>query len=160
MKSVFDGSLDPDCWMDFVHQKFLFYSAIEGAATPLGLLVDLPDIQRSFKLKHDYMTMTGGQLRHRHRAVTIEYYNYVWSISQDPDKIMAHLYVWHLGDLFGGQMIKRMIPGSHESLEFEGRDKLISTIRNKLDDAIMGDEARVGFEWAIRILKQYDNTST
>jgi heme oxygenase len=60
-----------------------------------------------------------------------------------------------MGDLYGGQMIKRLIPGSHIAFEFENKDQLISTIRSKLDDS-MADEANLAFDWAIRILQEYD----
>jgi len=30
----------------------------------------------------------------------------------DPHKVMAHVYVRHMGDLSGGQMIKKKIPGA------------------------------------------------
>jgi hypothetical protein len=52
-------------------------------------------------------------------------------------------------------MIKRLIPGSHIAFEFENKDQLISTIRSKLDDS-MADEANLAFDWAIRILQEYD----
>jgi heme oxygenase len=69
---------------------------------------------------------------------------------------MAHLYVWHMGDLYGGQMIKRLIPGSHLALDFENKDQLISAFRSKLDDS-MADEANSAFDWAIKLLQEYDS---
>jgi len=88
--------------------------------------------------------------------LVIDYYNYILSINQDPNKIMAHLYVWHMGDMFGGQMIKKIVPGPHRNLEFEDANTLKTNIRAKLDDS-MGDEANVAFEWAIKIMESYNN---
>lgn len=159
MKAVFNGTLDPNAWIDFTYQKTLFYSAIEGAAGALGLLQQFPGLSRTFKLYQDYKMMSRDEGIRPYRPIVIAYYNYLLSINKDPDKIMAHLYTWHMGDLYGGQMIKRIIPGSHTALEFDNKDLLISAFREKLNDETMGAEARIAFEWSIRILKEYDNTS-
>ena len=71
------------------------------------------------------------------------------------DKILAHLYTWHMGDLFGGQMIKRVVKAPHSSLEFIDAPGLISTIRTKLSDD-MAPEVRTAFDWAIKILESYE----
>lgn len=159
MQAVFKGNLNPEVWIDFTYQKTLFYGTIEGAAGACGLLHDLPGINRAFKIYQDYCTMTLNQTRHSYRPVVEDYHNYILSISQQPNRVMAHLYAWHMGDLYGGQLIKRIIPGSHTALEFENKDLLIQNIRAKLNDDTMGQEARCAFEWSIRILKEYDNTA-
>lgn len=159
MRAVFAGNLNHEVWIDFTYQKTLFYGTIEGAAGSLGLLKDLFGIQRAFKIYQDYCAMTDNKRRHTYRPVVVDYHNYLLSINKEPDLIMAHLYAWHMGDLYGGQMIKRMIPGSHIALDFENRDLLIQNIRARLDDETMGQEARKAFEWSIRILKEYDNTA-
>jgi heme oxygenase len=91
-----------------------------------------------------------------YRDAVIDYHNYILSISKDPDKIMAHLYTWHMGDMFGGQMIKKIVPGSHRNLEFEDAATLKANIRAKLNDS-MGEEANVAFEWAIKLMDTYTN---
>lgn len=156
MKSVFDRKLPHNLWVDWTFQKTLFYGAIEGAASNLGILDDLPEIKRSFYLYLDFAEMWGNKYpRPSYRASVVEYSNYLESISHDPNKIMAHLYTWHLGDMYGGQMIKKIVPGSHRNLDFENAHALANTIRSKLNDS-MADEANVAFDWAIRIMKEYD----
>jgi hypothetical protein len=54
-------------------------------------------------------------------------------------------------------MIKKIVPGAHRNLEFEDAKTLITNIRAKLDDS-MGDEANVAFDWAIRMMRDYDNS--
>jgi hypothetical protein len=157
MKAVFAKTLPQDLWIDWTYQKWLFYGAIEGAAGANRLLGDLPDLRRAFYLAMDYAEMNGNNPRHQFRPIVIEYYNYLLSISQDPNKIMAHLYTWHMGDMFGGQMIKKIVPGAHRNLEFEDSKILITNIRAKLDDS-MGNEANVAFDWAIRMMRDYDSS--
>jgi heme oxygenase len=157
MKAVFARTLPFDLWVDWTYQKWLFYGAIEGAAGANRLLGDLPDLRRAFYLAMDYNEMNEGNPRHEFRPIVIDYYNYLLSISKDPNKIMAHLYTWHMGDMFGGQMIKKIVPGAHRNLEFEDPRTLMTNIRAKLDDS-MGDEANVAFDWAIRMMRDYDSS--
>jgi heme oxygenase len=157
MKAVFAKTLPFDLWVDWTYQKWLFYGAIEGAAGANRLLGDLPDLRRAFYLFMDYNEMNVERKKHEFRPIAIDYYKYLISIANDPNKIMAHLYTWHMGDMFGGQMIKKIVPGAHRNLEFEDAKTLITNIRAKLDDS-MGDEANVAFDWAIRMMRDYDNS--
>jgi heme oxygenase len=157
MKAVFARTLPFDLWVDWTYQKWLFYGAIEGAAGANQLLGDLPDLRRAFYLAMDYNEMNGDNPRHEFRPIVVDYYNYLLSISKDPNKIMAHLYTWHMGDMFGGQMIKKIVPGAHRNLEFEDARTLMTNIRAKLDDS-MGEEANVAFDWAIRMMRDYDSS--
>jgi heme oxygenase len=157
MKAVFAKTLPQELWIDWTYQKWLFYGAIEGAAGANRLLGDLPDIRRAFYLFMDYNEMNTDRKKHEFRPVVVNYYNYLISISNDPNKVMAHLYTWHMGDMFGGQMIKKIVPGAHRNLEFEDARTLMTNIRAKLDDS-MGDEANAAFDWAIRMMRDYDSS--
>jgi heme oxygenase len=156
MKSVFDGTLAHETWIDYTYQKTLFYNTIEYAAEANGLLQGMTDIRRISKLYKDYFDMNVNATPHDYRPVTLEYHKYLLDINTYPDRVLAHLYTWHMGDMFGGQMIKRVIPGKHSSFDFENKDQLITTLRSKINDS-MADEANTAFDWAIKILEQYDN---
>lgn len=158
MKAVFAKTLPFDLWVDWTLQKSLFYGTIEDAAGATGLLDDLPDLRRELYLTLDYNEMNeNNPPRHTYRPIVLEYDAYLLSISNDPHKIMAHLYTWHMGDMFGGQMIKKIVPGAHRNLEFADARTLMTNIRAKLDDS-MGDEANVAFDWAIRMMRDYDSS--
>lgn len=155
MKAVFAKTLPFDLWIDWTYQKMLFYHAIEGVAGASRLLGDLPDIHRAFYLYVDYTAMNLANKKYEFRPTAIEYHKYILSIGFDQNKIMPHLYTWHMGDMFGGQMIKKIVPGSHRSLEFVDVKTLMTNIRAKLNDS-MADEANLAFDWAIRMMKDYD----
>jgi heme oxygenase len=157
MKAVFAKTMPQDLWIDWTYQKWLFYGAIEGAAGANRLLGDLPDLRRAFYLFMDYNEMNTERKKHEFRPIVIDYYNYILSIANNPNKVMAHLYTWHMGDMFGGQMIKKIVPGSHRNLEFEDAATLKTNIRAKLDDS-MADEANIAFDWAIRMMREYDSS--
>lgn len=158
MRAVFDKKLPTDLWADWTYQKTLFYCAIENAASTCGLLDDLHGIQRTSLIWQDFEAMWNKDTtRPSFRSVVVDYYNYLMSIGNDPDRIMAHLYTWHMGDMFGGQMIKRIVPGSHLSLEFKDTQMLMTNIRTKLNDS-MADEANTAFWWAIQMMRDYDSS--
>ena len=158
MRAVFARTLPRELWADWTYQKTLFYGAIEGAAGANRLLNDLPDLRRAFYLYQDFDEMwPKDQPRPAYRPIVIDYYNYLLSISKDPNRVMAHLYTWHMGDMFGGQMIKKIVDAPHRNLEFSDPKTLMTNIRSKLDDS-MGDEANTAFEWAIRMMRDYDSS--
>jgi heme oxygenase len=153
MKAVFAKTLPRDHWVDFTYQKSLFYSTIEIAATQQGLMGDLEPIRRSALLAQDYEKMDGSA--REFKPAVLEYHNYIQTLT-DPIRIMAHLYTWHMGDLFGGQMIKKLVDGPHSSLDFLDPPVLIAVMRSKLSDD-MAEEANIAFDWAIQILNEYDH---
>lgn len=158
MKAVFAKTLPFNLWVDWTYQKSLFYSTIESCAGANGLLDDLPDIRRNFYLYLDFKEMWNSNMPYpSYKKTVINYHDYLLSVSNDKNKIMAHLYTWHMGDMFGGQMIKKIVPGSHRNLEFSDTKTLINNIRQKLNDN-MADEANNAFDWAISMMREYDTS--
>lgn len=155
MRAVFKSTLPPELWTDFTGKKCFVYDAIETVARDAGLLAGLAGIERADLLMADYAEMTHSALLLD--PVTNEYVNYIINLQKDPARIMAHLYTWHMGDLFGGQMIKRMIPAPHRALDFENPAELIAAMRGMLDDS-MAEEANTAFGWAIKLLESYDSS--
>ena len=155
MKAVFSKTLPPELWEDYTYQKSIWYRVIEQQAKKHGLLDNLPNIERADLILEDYSKMIDGRpIYHTPRAVAKDYAIYIRSLT-DPKRIMAHLYTWHMGDLFGGQMIKKIVDAPHSHLEFENPQQLMINIRQMLSDD-MAEEANVAFDWAIRILEEYD----
>jgi heme oxygenase len=121
----------------------------------MGLLDALPGIERADLIMADYKEMINGSAdKHSLKPITIEYCDYIRDLVE-PKDILAHLYTWHMGDMFGGQMIKKIIEAPHSHLEFENAKDLMFVLRGMLDDS-MGEEANRSFEWAIKILETYD----
>jgi heme oxygenase len=155
MKAVFKKNMPTNVWADYTYQKSVFYGSIETVARDAGLTLDCLDIERGLKLYQDAEEMCEGKFP-RLRQVTIDYSRYLLSLAGQPDRIMGHLYTWHMGDLFGGQMIKKVLPPPHRNLEFTDVDGLKAKIRAKLDDS-MADEANCAFEWAMKLMDTYND---
>jgi len=156
MKAVFDQTLPMSLWIDYTYQKHLWYREIETQAKKFGLIDGLPGIERADLIAKDYKEMMTGKLSeyHVYKEITKDYVSYIRKLD-DPQRVLAHLYTWHMGDLFGGQMIKKIIDAPHSHLDFENAKDLMFVLRGMLDDS-MADEANVAFDWAIKILGEYD----
>ena len=59
---------------------------------------------------------------------------------------MAHVYVRHMGDLYGGKIIAKLVPGSGNMYQFDDRPGLIKAFNQKLT-LDLKDEALVAFDY-------------
>ena len=76
------------------------------------------------------------------------------NIKDDPNKLMAHIYVRHMGDLSGGQMIAKRTPGSGTMYQFDEDVGVIKDrVREKLDDS-MAEEAKICFDFATQLFQE------
>ena len=153
MKAVFAKKLPKHLWDDWTYQKAHFYKAIEDKCRRAGLLNDLSDIARHELLLEDWHEMDPGVRFKEPRPLTTEYVEYINNL--DPKLAIAHLYTWHMGDMFGGQMIKKIVDAPHRNLEFKDPVALKNTLREKLHDGL-ADEANRAFAWAIKMMNDYE----
>jgi heme oxygenase len=154
MKAVFAKTLPREIWTEWTYWKLLFYFQIEKKCEEGGLLDDLQGLKRCEGLWKDFLELRNGDespTANSINNVLVEYENYIKSLT--PQQALAHLYVWHMGDLYGGQMIKKIVDAPHNSLEFEDAGTLKNNLRAKLTDDL-GSEARTAFEFAIKMMKE------
>lgn len=150
MQTLIAGQLPQEVWAAFIFQKWMIYKTLEGLGGAYCGINQIPEIYRTILLFDDYRELSDNQLG-KFVPTAIDYHNYLVGVSNYPDKIMAHIYVWHMGDLFGGQMIKKLVKGSNRHLNFENKDSIISFIRQKINDDMAG-EANLAFDYAIGIM--------
>ena len=155
MKAVFKNEMPREIWTEWTFNKMHWYNAIEVRARDAGLLDDVIGLERTYKLYKDFRELAKDSTQDFVCNSTTEHYcDYIFSL-EDNAAIMAHLYVWHMGDLHGGQIIKKLLPNfPHNSLEFSDVSSTIAKIRSKLDDT-MAAEANVAFEWAILLMNEF-----
>lgn len=154
-KKLLTGVLTSEEYANYLWQMLLVYNGIETAARGQGMLANLPDIERAHKIYQDCIELVGPNHNLKWLPVVIEYYQYLLSLNYNAERkhlVKAHLYCRHMGDLYGGQMIAKKVPGKGRFYEFKDADNLKTAIRAELTDDL-GDEARVAFEWAIKIMK-------
>ena len=149
VKILFSGNINPKLYATYLKNQHPMYEILEVCAMPHLLLHGLPDVRRAPAILEDFVELWGQNNPEQPRMcpVTMKYVDYIMSIKDDPKKLMAHIYVRHMGDLAGGQMIAKRVPGKGKYYQFADPEGLKTAIREKLDDS-MADEAKVCFEFA------------
>jgi heme oxygenase (biliverdin-producing, ferredoxin) len=153
-KKLVTGTFTKDEYANYLWQMVLVYNGIESAAKSQGMLKNLPDIERTHKIYQDCIELVSPNHNLKWLRETIEYYQYLLELNHSDRKhlVKAHLYCRHMGDLFGGQIIAKQCPGSGRFYQFKDAENLKTAIRAELTDDL-GDEAKVAFQWAIKIMK-------
>lgn len=162
-KLLLSGKITKEDYANYLYQLLLIYNAIELGNKVEGNLDRLPDIERTHAIYQDFIDLAGTDHNYKWLPVTLEYYNYLLDLIRDPEqrhRIKAHLYCRHMGDLNGGQIIKRQVPFTKGRFyQFKDPDNLKVAIRAELTDDL-GDEARIAFQWAIRMMRELYNEDT
>ena len=153
VKTLMSGSIDPKLYARYLKNQHPMYELLEVFAMMHGLLDGLSDLRRAKAIHEDYMELWGDDPAPQLCPVVKQYLDHIMSIKDDPKKLMAHIYVRHMGDLAGGQMIAKKIPGQGRFYNFKDPDALKMAIRSKISDD-MADEANKCFEFATQLFKE------
>jgi heme oxygenase len=154
VKVLFSGNIDPKLYATYLKNQHPQYEILEVCAMPHGLLTGLPDIRRAPAINADFVELWGDDKTVPPMCPVVkDYMDYIMSIKDQPQRLMAHIYVRHMGDLAGGQMIAKKVPGSGKYYQFEDPETLKAAIRERLDDS-MAEEAKVCFDFATRFFKE------
>ncbi len=156
VKVLFSGNVNPKLYATYLKNQHPMYEILEVCAMPHGLFNGLPEIRRAPAILSDFIELWGADNTEQPKMCPVvdEYIKYILSIKDDPRKLLAHIYVRHMGDLSGGQMIAKRIPGSGKYYQFgDNPEKIKETIRAKLDDDL-ADEAKVCFDFAAKFFDQ------
>ena len=150
---LMSGDITPKQYQEYLFNQMICYGALEGAVDLLepyrpvfrvnAIFEDMMELQKEYNLAPPEKAL----------ETTLEYVAYIEGIKNDNHKLLSHLYVRHFGDLHGGQMIKKKVPGSGKYYEFDDRYELIKGMRTLLDDS-MADEARICFDFAFRSFEE------
>ena len=155
VKVLMSGKINPEFYATYLWNQHKKYDLIEALATAQGLLADLPvDIRRKLPIEEDFLELWKRKETPVILPSTEAYMLHMKDKLTDADAIMAHIYVLHMGDLSGGQMIARKVPGEGRMYKFEGDIAATKeAIRSKTHDS-MADEARKCFEFATQTFKE------
>jgi len=155
VKEMFSGNITNDRYATYLYNQYICYDILEALGRVNGLFDGIPEIQRAPSIMEDFQELwTDAESKPVVYPATNDYVAYLKSLIRDKDKLMAHVYVRHMGDLSGGQMIAKRVPGTGKYYQFESDpETLKNKIREQLDDS-MADEAKVCFEFATKLFQQ------
>jgi len=149
VKVLFSGKITPEAYATYLYNQHKIYDMLEAMAMMHGLMNDYPTIRRAPAIFEDFRELWADKETLPAQAPTVDkYHAYLMSIMDDPKKLLAHLYVRHFGDLSGGQMIAKRVPGNGKYYQFDGNPvEIKNLLRAKLDDSL-AEEAAVCFKFA------------
>ena len=151
-QKLISGDISVHDYANYLVQMGHVYQVLENKAYSFNLTQDMPGIARSWAIQQDIVELVSEDHGLNYLPSALKYSEYLNSL-KDPDRILAHLYVRHMGDLFGGQIIAKKVPGSGKFYQFKDPERLIFTMRNKITDDL-ADEANVAFDYSIAIMKE------
>jgi heme oxygenase len=155
-KLLLSGKIEKADYRNYLYNMMAVYDPIEWYNKRQGAFANMHDLPRLKAIYADFTELDECDYYYLTPS-TIEYQTYLHKLGNDPERkhlIRAHLYVRHMGDLFGGQIIKKQVAhiSSGKFYDFENADAMKMAIRQILTDDL-GDEARVAFEYAIKMMK-------
>lgn len=151
--------MTPEEYYRYIYNQWIMYAVLENQAEPTGALNGIERICRAdaihadmIELEHEYGIKRDADLLCK---VVSDYTDYVMQM-KDKEAFLAHIYVRHFGDMYGGQMIKKRNPGSGTMYDFNDVEELKTKVRAMLHDN-MAEEANRCFEFAIQLFEELDS---
>ena len=155
-RDLIKGTMDPHKYYTFLVCQHYNYKALEDATE---IPEELEAIKRADLILEDIEELE--KMYNFERPIDLpqsvaDYVFHVYNLEDDGDneKLLAHMYTRHFGELHGGQIIKKKIPGSGKMYEFDvDKQYLIDEFRLLLHDG-MADEAKICFDFASRLFDE------
>jgi heme oxygenase len=144
---MFRGELSKSEYVEYLRQQSVIFTIIESKgklphtslAREKSIFEDIKELEKEVNSK----TL--------HLEATKEYGIYLQSL--DNTKLNAHIYLNYLALAYGGQMMKKVTPGSGKMYDFENMQECVGSIRAIQNDE-MADEVNKGFQYIINILDE------
>jgi len=142
--AMMKNQLTPNQWTRYLAWKrdiLLFLDA------KLNLNSKHPEFDRTQQFEKDIIDTNGGdsELHATH--------DYIEHINSNLKDAWAHVYVHYLGDLRGGQMLKKIVKLPMSHVEYTDAEGLEAIIRSHLTDDLV-DEANKGFELTMQAMEE------
>jgi prolyl 4-hydroxylase len=108
--------ITPDEYTHYLTQMVLIYTALEGKLMNSEIMKALPGIERTPNMRKDLAYYTSKYGVKPLNPVAVSYYNDI--LKMNIGEVFAHYYVRAAGDLFGGQMLKKLVHGANSWYDF------------------------------------------
>lgn len=127
------GNITKEHYVFYLYEMLQVYKLLENLSDRAFLFEGLDGLQRTQNIEEDLKELDEN---HSHKLCdsTQEYLDYLLELfhSENRSKLFAHVYVRHLGDMYGGKLIARIVPGSGKWYQFDDRASLVKEFNNRL----------------------------
>lgn len=143
---MFRGELTEADYLLYLCQQAAIFEILEHRPLPH------PSLARLEKVKQDIIELgTNGHDIPELLPSTQLYVLYLESC--DEEHRLAHIYLNYLAVMFGGQMMKKVVPSAGKMYEFERMPEALQAVRNLQKDE-WADEVNRGFDFHIAIFEE------
>lgn len=156
-KYLLSTQITPELYRFYLLVQYDCYSQLEKDLYCLGFPHELQGVFRSCRIQLDIIQLSDliskPSFEYKgiyYKDVSKDYVDYIIDLGKkwEYERLLAHLYVRHFGDMYGGQIIRNVVPGRGFMYDFSNVDFLKSEIRSMLTDD-MAEEARTCFKYII-----------
>ena len=140
------GTITESDYVVYLAEMLAIYQHLEHVAQQAGLFNGMEELPRSQHMQED-LTELAPDYQADILPSTQTYLAYLDSVAQSdhPKQLFAHVYVRHMGDLYGGKLIARGVPGTGRWYQFENRADLAKQFNERIT-VDLADEAIVAFD--------------
>jgi heme oxygenase len=152
MRLLMAKAITEEEYMSYLTQITLVYTGLEYAAEKVGILKELDGISRLDNVRADLAELNAKLgIRSRLYSETISYYNDIIDMT-DRDTILGHFYVRYAGDMYGGQMLKTLVPGSGKLYDFGDKLPVLRQRMRELATPNLAEHAKDAFTRTIDVV--------
>lgn len=153
---MFTGRISKEHYVEYLEQMYHVYDTLETYG--VNLFSGMEDLFRTAYIKQDIEELNGKAFDGKTIYPSTEKYKqHLIALSEfNPSLLLAHIYVRHMGDLYGGKIIRKKIPGEGRAYHFEQRPEMIKELNSRLT-LELSEEALKGFDFCIDIFKELAN---
>jgi heme oxygenase len=149
VKVLLSGHINPEMYATFLWNQYLKYTELEKIGEQYNLFKGIETVKRKDKIYADFLELWQYKEKPITLDSTADYIHHIRTL-ENKQHIFAHIYVHHMGDLSGGQIIAKRVPGSGRMYHFNhDTSELKDQIRARTTDE-MADEAGICFNFAIK----------
>jgi heme oxygenase len=149
---MFRGELSNEEYILYLCQQLAIFDAIEVHELPH------PSLDRAGKVFEDIKELLGaGTIEIKPLESTNEYRKYLNTLTKEEQ--LPHVYLNYLAIMFGGQIMKKNVPGSGKMYEFDDDMRKIAGSIRAIQKDEWADEANLALDYNINILDELQRVS-
>ncbi len=147
-KRLLDGKLNEEEYLMHLVQQIEVFKAIENVGLPSETLSRVKQAQEDI----DELKAKGCKSNTVLNSAK-KYADYLSTL--DKEGVLPHIYLNYLALMYGGQVMKRMVPSTGKMYDFEKKKEAMQAVRKVQKDE-WADEANKGYGFMIEILKELE----
>ncbi|NOS93019.1 MAG: hypothetical protein HOP30_13940 [Cyclobacteriaceae bacterium] len=145
---MFKGLLKKNEYLLYLNQQLQLFQAIEKIGLPHSSLKRTEKVLADINELKAKVHTTDFILKS-----TQQYVDYVKSLTYE--QVLPHIYLNYMALIFGGQMMKKVVPSSGNMYIFENMQEAVQSIRALQKDE-WAEEVNKGFDYAILMFEELE----